>query len=215
MSLSAVAYLEKNKVASTKAWLVLIEVTMPDTTVFRVCANSENVTWPVTSGDLYTAFPFEIDEIGDSSKGEVPSVGLRVSNVARILEPYLEDQDGLIDSVVVIRVVNSTHVTTPSQGSGVNNNTPEVELEYEIIDSNADSMWVNFTLGAMNPFNRRFPRSKVWKNICRYKHFKGDRCQYAGAETSCDRSLDTCRNTMNNSINFGNCPGVGTKGIYV
>jgi len=222
MTLSAVAYLEKNKMASSKAWLILLAITFPSSYVLRVVANNEDVTWPVTAGNLYTAFPFELDDIGDSSKGEVPSVGLKVSNVSRVLEPYLENEDGLIDSTVKIYVVNSTHVTTPSKGTGINNDSPEIELDFEITDSTADEQWVTFTLGAMNPFNRRFPRSKVWKNVCRYtgttgsvNGFKGSRCQYAGAQTTCDRTLYTCRTVMLNSINFGGFPGVGTKGVYV
>jgi lambda family phage minor tail protein L len=215
MTLSAGAYIEKNKLSSTNAWLVLLKITMPNTTVIRIVANSENVTWPVTAGNIFTAFPFQLDEIGDTSKGEVPSVSLKVSNAARILEPYLEAQDGLVDSTVNIYVVNSINVTTDALGAGVNNNSPEIELEYEIINSSADIMWVDFTLGSMNPWNKRFPRNKVYKNICRYNDFKGDRCKYAGAQTSCDRSLYTCRTVMLNSDNFGGFPGVGTKGTYV
>jgi len=216
MTLSATAFIEKNRLASPNAWLVLVRVVMPDDTVFRVCANNENVTWPVTAGDIYTAFPFDLDEIGDSSKGEVPSVALKVSNVTRFLVPYLEDQDGLVDSVVTIYVVNSLNVTLGADRVvGVNNNDPEIELEYDVINSSFDAQWVTFTLGATNPWNKRFPRNKVHKNICRYYDFKGDKCQYVGAQTSCDRSLYTCRNTMDNSEHFGGFPGVGTKGEYV
>ena len=215
MTLSAGAYIEKNKLSSTNAWLVLLKITMPNTTVIRIVANSENVTWPVTAGNIFTAFPFQLAEIGDTSKGEIPSISLKVSNAARILEPYLEAQDGLVDSTVNIYVVNSINVTTDSLGVGINNANPEIELEYEIISSFADIMWVNFTLGAMNPWNKRFPRNKVYKNICRYNDFKGDRCKYADTQTSCDRSLYTCRTVMLNSENFGGFPGVGTKGTYV
>ena len=216
MTLSATAYLEKNKLTSTKAWLVLLKITLTDDTEIFLVANTEQVTWPVTNGDTYLAFPFELDEIGDSSKGEVPSVGIKVSNATRSLEAYLEEYDGMVDSIVKIYVVNSTNVEIPSDpGAGVNNVTPEIELEYEIINSNADNMWVSFTLGATNPWNKRFPRNKVMRNICRYKDFKGDQCQYGGGQTSCDRTLDTCRTVMANSVNFGGAPGVASKGIYV
>jgi len=217
MTLSAGAYLEKNKLATDSVWLVLLEITMPDTTVMRMTNNSENVWWPATQvpGNLYTSFPFEIGEIGDTSKGEVPSVSLRVTNVARVLEPYLDDQDGLVDSNVDIRIVNSIHVLTPTKGSATYNDVPEIELNYDIVESSSDSQWVEFTLGASNPFNKRFPRNKIYRNVCRYRWFKGTRCQYAGAQTSCDRTLKTCRDTYSNSINFGGCPGVGSKFIYV
>jgi len=215
MALSPTAFFEKNKLASTHAWLVLLKVVMPDDTPFRICANNENVTWPVTDGDEYLAFPFEIDEIGDSSKGEVPSVVVRVSNVTRFLIPDLEDQDGLVDSVVTIYIVNSTNVILgANRVIGVNNSDPEIELEYEVINTSYDIQWVYFTLGATNPWNRRFPRNKVYKNICKHYDFGGDRCGYDGAETTCDRSLYTCRNVMNNSENFGGFPGVGAKGEY-
>jgi len=215
MTLSAGAFIEKNKLSTDQAWLVLLEITMPDATKLYVVANSENVTWPVTSGHEYLAFPFDLDEIGDTSKGEVPSVGLKVSNALRMLEPYLEAQEGLVDSEVVIRIVNSINVTTTALGAGVNNPTAEIELTYNIIATVADSMWVTFTLGSVNPWNKRFPRNKMWRNTCRFKEFKGALCKYAGAETSCDRTLETCRDTMANSINFGGAPGVGSKGVFV
>ena len=139
MELSAGAFIEKNKMASANAWLVLLQITMPDDTVFRVCANNEDVTWPVTAGNVYSAFPFEVDEIGDSSKGEVPSFSIKVSNITRTLIPYLEDQDGLIDSTIKLYIVNSINVTTDALGAGVNNSSPEIELDYDVTDSNYDA----------------------------------------------------------------------------
>lgn len=214
MTLSAGAFIEKNRLSTTFAWLVLLKVTMPDATVLRIVANSENVTWPVVSGNLYTAFPFELDEIGEDSTGDVPSIGLKVANVARVLEPYLEDQEGLVDSTVVIRIVNSMHVTTATF-TGTDNPSPEIELTYQITATNSDSMWVTFTLGSLNPWNKRFPRNRIWRNTCRFKAFKGSLCKYAGVETTCNRTLGICRETMANSINFGGAPGVGSKGLFV
>ena len=219
--LSAASYIEKNKLASPNVWLVLLKITMPDSTILRLAQNTELVIWPVTNGDTYVAFPFDLGDSGDSSKGEVPSVNLRVSNVTRILESYLEDQDGLVDSLVNIYVVNSLNIYTPSKGWGTHYDYPQVELEFKIITSSADRQWVNFTLGGPNVYDKRFPKNKVYKNICRYRGalgtengFKGARCQYAGPSPVCDRSLITCR-ALGNSINFGGFPGVGTKGVYV
>lgn len=217
MTLSAAAYIEKNKIASDTSWLVLLDITMPDTTLLKITSNSEDVWWPATviPSNLYTSFPFELGEIGDASKWEVPSVSLKVSNVTRYLESQLDAQDGLVDSNVEIKIVNSINVVTPTKSSGTYNDIPEITLNYDVVSSSSNSMWVEFILGASNPFNKRFPRNKIYRNICRYRFFKGARCQYVGAETSCDRTLDTCRNTYNNSINFGGCPGVASKGIYV
>ena len=217
MTLSAAAFIEKNKLASNEAWLILLDITMPDTSTIKVVSNSENIWWPGTSlpGNLYTAMPFELGEVSDTSKTEVPSISLRLPNATRFLEPYLDAQDGLVDSSVDIKIVNSIHVLTPTRALGAYSVTAEIELNYDIVGSSSDSMWVDFVLGAASPFNKRFPRNRIYRNICRYREFKGDRCQYVGAETTCDRALDTCRSTYDNAEFFGGCPGVGSKGIYV
>ena len=214
MTLSNAAYLEKNKLASTGAWLVLLTIKTVGGTIFNICNNTEDVIWPVTDGDTYIAFPFKIDDIEETAK-EVPQVVIRVSNVSRIMQGYMEDEDGMVDAEVSLRVVHTTHVTTDTLGVGINNATPEVSLFWEVMDSHVDSMWASFVLGASTPYRLRFPRSRMLINYCRYRNFKGARCQYSGVETTCDRSLGTCRDTYNNSIHFGGAPGVGSRGIYV
>jgi len=215
MTLSAVAYLEKNALSSTGAWLVLLEIKTVGGTTFRIVQNTEDVTWPVNDGNEYIAFPFELDEIGETSKGEVPQVVIKVSNVSRVMQTHMEEEDGMVDAEITLRVVHSTHVTTASLGGGVHNATPEVTLNLDILDSGADSLWASFILGANNPFRMRFPKNRVMKNFCKHKIFKGGRCQYTGDEVDCNRALTTCRNIMNNSENFGGAPGVGRKGVYV
>jgi len=215
MSLSAVAYLEKNKLASTGVWIVLLKIQTPKGIIIRICANTEDVIWPVTGGDTYIAFPFELDEIGESSKGEIPQLTIRVSNVSRVMQSYMEAEDGMVNSEVIIRVVHSTHITTASKGVGIHNLNPEAIAYYDIIDSNVDNQWASFILGASSPFRMRFPRNRVLRNFCRYKVFKGAQCKYVGVQTTCDRTLYTCRNTMKNSNNFGGAPGIGSGGTYV
>jgi len=220
MALSATAFLEKNKLASAGNWLVLLKLTLVDDSIIRICRNSEDAIWPVTDGDTWTAFPFELDEIGDSSKGEVPQFTVKIANASRAMQAYNEAYSGLVDSDVQIQVVHSTNVTTATLGAGVNNPDPEIDLYYKIVASHSDNLWASYTLGATNPYKMRFPRGRVMKHFCRYKDFKGDRCQYDGADTSCDRTMATCRlkinlDALSNIKNFGGAPGVGSTGIYV
>jgi len=220
MSLSATAFIEKNKLASEYSWIVLLKVTFPDSTIIRICKNVEDITWPVTAGDIWTAFPFELDEIGDSKKGEVPQVVVRIGNATRAIQVYMEAYDGLVESEVDIMVVHAKNVTSATLGAGANNSNPEIELNYRIVGSHADNMWASFVLGASSPYNLRFPRGRVLRNFCRYYDFKGGRCGYDGADTSCERTLAACRLKINldsssNEARFGGSPGVGTKGIYV
>jgi phage-related protein len=238
-TISSFGILEKNKLATTTVWLLMLEITVPGISEpIRITSNNESVTW---RGEPWIAFPFELDDISEESKGEVPRVNLRVSNVTRSMESYLQDFDlytktnGYAPIEVKIYVVNnhgafSSGVVTDSTASGavtettvsgaftdelydIVNPDPEVEHVFELMNPKTDSMWATFTLGASNPFNRRFPQARILKNHCRFI-FKDAWCGYAGGQTTCDKTLTRCR-ALSNSIRFGGFPGVGSGGIKV
>lgn len=203
LSLSAAAIVEKNVLANTGAWILLLEITLPDTTVIRVCNNTSNIVWP-TGTNTWTAFPFELQEMSDESKNVVPAVTVRVGNASRAMQAYMEAADGGVDSDVRILLVHSAHLDLL---------TAEVEYNFKVIEAHADNLWATFVLGASNPYNKRFPRNRCLKNFCRYKVFKGDRCGYAGIETACDRTLTRCIALANNA-RFGGFPGLSSRGRY-
>ena len=175
-SLPAALIFEKNRLATPSAWIILLEITLPDSTVLRFARNTEDITF---SGDLYTAFPFEIDTVGQSSKGEIPTVRLRVSNVTQLIQPYLEDLDGGIGSVVKITVVNSDHLSE---------NYTELEMTFDVIACNSTSQWVTFTLGAPNPLRQRFPLDQYIAMHCRWRFNRPSgnypECSYSGKNLS-------------------------------
>jgi len=166
-----------------------------------------NVKIVPSASYTWTRFPFELDEIGENSKGEVPGFEVRVGNTTRIMQTYMEMEgnEGGVGSEIVLYVVNTNFLFEPDA---------EVTLNFEVKDSSCDDMWAHFTIGAPNPFNNRYPRNRLLKNFCRYDVFGGDRCQYAGAETSCNRTITRCR-ALGNSNHFGGAPGAGRRGIYV
>ena len=92
-SLSAVAFIEKNKLASNMAWIILLKVKTVTGTVIRICRNTEDVTWPVTNGNVYTGFPLELGDTGESSESEIPSMTINVGNASRAIQAYLEAED--------------------------------------------------------------------------------------------------------------------------
>lgn len=209
LTLSSIAIEEKNKLATDSVFLVALAITIPGVAQpVRVVRNSANLTW---QGHTWVAFPFELDELGDEAKGEVPQVAIRVSNVARTMEAYLQAYDlycknnGFSPILVNIYVVNTKAVTADG------NCDPEVEHLFELKQPKTDSQWATFTLGAANPFNNRFPKNRIMKNQCPFV-FKGTRCGYGGADSSCNKTLDDCRD-KNNSDRFGGFPGVGYGGI--
>ena len=260
LTLSSVAVEEKNKLATASVFLVALEITIPGTAEpVRVVQNSENITW---QGETWVAFPFEVSELGDTSKGEVPKVTIKVGNASGVMGNYVRQYDayckaerlfsdrcqdlrgqhpgdhgqgghrdqpgpGATATVVctghrfssgqsvciagagqteynglqTVTVTGANSFTYPVAGTPATPATgtitsslasPEVEYQLELKQPTSDRTWASFTLGASNPFARRFPQAMILKNHCRYR-FKGARCGYAGAETACDHTLARCR----------------------
>ncbi len=161
--------LEKNKVASNSAWLVLLEIKLNnvENTTFRLVRNTEDIVY---KDETYTAFPFELEPATLDSKGTIPSVELKVSNISHILQPFLLELRGGVGSTVLITVVNSALLTE---------NFSELEMEFLITGTYTDRSSVVFRLGAINPLLQRFPLYKYIGQHCRWK-FQSVECGYTG-----------------------------------
>lgn len=195
MTLPLALRLEKNKLISTAPWLVLVAITLPDTSVIRIVKNTEDVPF---GGNVYTAFAFELGDQRASGDGKVQSLSLRVANPARAFTPYLEEYEGLVGCSLVLSLVHADNL-----GSDYT----DLILNWEIMATTVpDEEWIEFTLGAESPIRRRFPLYVITPLSCNWL-FKGVECAYAGVATTCDRTLDNCR-TLNNSGRFGGRPGV-------
>jgi phage-related protein len=248
-TLSSFGILEKNKLTSNTIWLLMLEITVPGVAEpIRITSNNENVTW---RDESWIAFPFELDDMGEDSRGEVPQVSLRVSNVSRTMEAYLQDYDiytkanGFTPIAVTIYVVNnaasfSSGVVTDTTADGavtettsdgaltdelydITNPDPEAVYQYELMSPKTNSRWATFTLGASNPYNKRYPMQRMMKSHCRHR-FKDVMCGYAGVGSTCDKTLYTCRTftdsayhdppmSTGNSGRFGGFPGIGLRGL--
>ena len=238
-NLSSIAIVEKNKMASTSSWLLAAEITIPGLAEpVRIIQGDQSVTW---RGVAWVAFPFIIDPIGEESKGEVPQATMRVSNISRVMEAYLQDYDtytkanGFSPITVTIYLINtlfevSQGVITDSTEWGAATDTeeegaytdalynianpePEAQFDFEMLSPRTDCWWATFTLGAASLFNKRFPPHRILRNHCRFA-FKSVLCGYTGATTTCDKTLGTCR-SLSNSARFGGFPGVGLGELRV
>lgn len=203
LNLSAAATLEKNKVSSTGAWLILLEFDIPGTGDIRLTSNNENVFWPESGGNLYTAFPFTVEDVREDSSGALPSFSIKVSNVTRALVPYLEETDGFKDASVRIMVVHSDHLDLT---------TAEIDEEFDVLGVGVDEMWATLTMGAPSPMRMRSPKDRYLKDHCRFK-FKSARCGYSGTATLCDRTFKRCK-ALGNSARYGGFPGID-GGVYI
>jgi len=195
--------LEKNKLEGDNPWLILLDIYVDAYTTLYLVRNNEDIVFQTNT---YVAFPFEIEASVQKSKGELPTIGLKVGNVTRAIQAHLEATDGLIGNEVTLRVVNSAYLSE---------NYAELTETFEILNCVADAMWVNMTLGFPNPMSRRFPLYRYLAEHCRYVgHFKSKECGYTGADTTCSGTLTACR-LKGNSERFGGFPGLGKGGIRI
>lgn len=205
--LSPAAYVEKNALGSTGVWVIFLEIFIPQLNDYiRVCSNTEDMFW---DGKLWQSFLFSFDEIGDHAKGEIPQFVVRVCNINGTVESYIEQADGATGSVVRLLVANTN----------IASNIPEVELEFRVKSSSVDNKWASFTLGVANPY-AILVGQRLIRTGCRFtgpdgskNGFKGPRCKYAGAQTSCNKTLSRCRE-LGNSLNFGGAPGIGIGNTF-
>ena len=201
LDLSAAAKLEKNKLEQDGCWIVLLEIVISTDLSIYLCRNTEDITW---NGQKWLAFPFDLGEVNEDSKGEIPTTTLKVSNITRSIQRKLEEYNGGVGMTCIIRVVNSEHLELTE---------PEVEIDMIVKSTDCDNEWVTFNLGTDALLNYRYPQRKVLKDFCPFK-FKGVECGYTGALSSCDHTLFQCR-LHNNSARFGGEPGITQGGMYI
>jgi len=207
-SLSANLVAEKNKLHSTDPWLILLDITLSDSTVIRLVRNTEDISY---GGNTYTAFPFDLSMVESNATGQIPTVTLKVCNITRFLTPYLESLDGGLESTVVITIVNNALLSEDYS---------ELEMEFNVIGCDADAYWVTWTLGMANPINRRFPLYRYLANHCAWTFTGGAavgvnvECAYVGAFTTCNRTLSDCV-ARGNTARFGGFLGMQSDGIRI
>jgi len=201
ISLSSQAIIEKNKLTSTGAFIVLLKVTFDSTSVY-LCRNNEDITW---NGETWSAYYFQLGDINETKEGELPTVDLNIWDINRVLTPTLADYAGGVGTSVDIYIVNTALLSETD---------PLRHETFNISEVSIDSMnKITFRLSVANLATRRSPKNRFLKTHCRYKEFKGSHCGYSGSETECDRTFARCKE-LENQMRFGGFPGVGQTGIF-
>ena len=195
-TLSALSTVEKNKLTTDSAWIYLLEIQFD--TVIRLCSNNEDLSW---NSQTWQAFPFELDTIGDTGKGEIPSVIVRVSNVSGEIQQIVEAADGASGIPVIIRVINSESTLSDEN---------ELELEFVVDKPDYDELWMTFTLTGSNCLTRRVPRWRYLKNFCRFAvNYGGVECGISAATKitypDCDGTKEQCTE-RGNASRYGGFP---------
>lgn len=211
VSISIASALHKAKIASTSPWYVLLSLSPAPEAVLRLARAPEDVTF---QGTTWVAFNFDFDAITDASTGQLTTLTLRVCNVNRLVQSYLEQYDGGIGATVHLRVVSAEDL----------HSDPSIYMEFVVTECSADSEWATFTLGADNPMRQIFPSKLYLKDSCIWRYntpamqaahdAKGAQCGYTGGLATCNKTLTDCR-AHANSARFGGFPGIDSAGFRV
>lgn len=175
--------------------------------VIRIINNNEDIVWPVSLGYVWQAFPFDIDEISESSKGETAQFSIKVSNVSNIIGDYVRQYDvyikenGFAPLEVTLYVLNTLDL---------DNTTPAFEYQLTLSSVSISSQEVVFTVSAKDLFRARMPMHRMFPNLCRFK-YKSALCGYTGFQQTCNKTLKQCRE-YGNSQRYGGFPAIGNQG---
>jgi len=180
--LSSALIQAKNEIESDEAWLVCLDLISPDNeTELYLILNTEDVT---IDEQLYQAFPFEIDEISENSTGGIGQFILKVSNIDRVIQGYIE-QDATFGSGWLCRI--SVYHTSQLGGS------PEIVHDFLSLNCTCDINFASFSIGVDNPLMAIFPRQKYSAGLCQRVFKDGLGCDYSGEETECNKTIDDCK----------------------
>ena len=160
-----------------------------------------NVTF---AGVTYTKFPVALDFISENNKGLIDTVRLTVANVSRLIQSYLESYD-LRGKKVIIKTVWANQLS---------DSNAYIEDIFYIDSYSADQRDVVFTLTSkFDVLDIELPLRRYSRNYCGWK-FKGTECGYVGAETSCNKTKQRCKQ-LSNYQRFGGFPSIQSNRIIV
>ena len=224
MALSTNLILAKNRTQNPDPWLVLIKITLTDvgSTEIRLTRNNENVFFNDGGGnEEYTAFSFTLSTKTQTSTGEISHLELQVSNITRLIQPYLEDLDGAIGSTVKVMVINYDNLTATPNGKVAE--YADLIQEHDVLSAKSSTQWVTFILGAPSPLRRPFPPDKYLAQNCAWQFdtatTPSPECNYRVSgdglgKTVCKRTYGDCVN-HGNEVRYGGFLGLQTGGIRI
>ncbi len=209
---------EQNKLATSGAWIWLLEIETPTTAYagnplrytndnHAISAGVFGRVWPTAGGDTYTTMPFNMDDVEASLDGKFGEFKLYIGDLALSgdLRTRVSATAGLVGSIVRLRVVHSNHLDLTD---------PAIDESAEVLSCERMLNAVVLTLGIPSLLSRRFPRDRYVPGFCRHK-FEGALCQYLTPRLP-DGTLHIA--TSNNVVftpNLGTVEGYPVNNIYM
>ncbi len=173
--LNAAYITEQNKIASSGAWIRLLEIATAGLTPVTLyyANNNEVVSW---GGEQYQPISFSMDDVSFSTSGVFPEYKLSIGDVAlnSDLRTRIKSNSGLVGSTIRLMVVHSDHLDLT---------TPAIDETAEILNCELTAEAVIFTVGIPSLLSRRFPKDRYVPGFCRHK-FGLALCQYVQSSFS-------------------------------
>lgn len=158
----------------------------------------------IFGGTVYARFPIKHEFVAENNQGQIDQVKITLANVSRLIELYLEQYD-FRGKKVIIRTVWADQLSDPDA---------YIDDVFYIDNYTADQSNVEFTLtGKFDVLGVDLPARRYARNYCVWK-FKSAECGYAGAELTCDKTQQRCKQ-LGNYQRFGGFPSVPTRRIYI
>lgn len=152
----------------------------------------------------YLKFPISHEFVAENNQGSIDQVKVRLANVSRLIQSYLEQYD-FRGKKVTIRMVWANQLSDPDA---------YIDDIFYIDNYTVDQNNVEFTLtGKFDVLGVDLPARRYTRNYCAWK-FKSVECGYTGAETSCNKTQQRCKQ-IGNYPRFGAFPSVPTGRIYI
>lgn len=193
---------EKNKLSNQPIHLFTVHDYDGASNNLTYAAYPEAVTY---DGVTYNPFPISFDSIKENNQSQIDTVTIKVSNISRTIQGYLETYN--------FRGLKVTIKTVWANQLGDSN--AFIDDIYYIDSYSADQNDVDFTLTSkFDVMDISLPRRRYLRNYCQWK-FKSDECGYAGVETECNKTKQDCKDNKENLSRFGGFPSINQKGIFI
>jgi len=158
----------------------------------------------IYNGVTYTRFPITHEFVGENNQGQIDQVKVRLANVSRLIQLYLEQYD-FRGRKVIIRTVWADQLADPDA---------YIDDIFYVDNYTADQNNVEFTLTSkFDVLGMDLPARRYARNYCSWK-FKSAECGYMGVELTCDKTKQRCKQ-LNNYQRYGAFPSVPTRRIYI
>lgn len=180
---------QTNILSLEDALLWFFDIRRDSTNVSQYVRDRRDMTF---LSDTYTKKAITFEPPAADGGGTLQNFKISLDNTDLTQSAYLEN-DKYFDQDVEVRIVSVGSLSTSADS---------IVFRGIVVSANANESDVVLICGTYNLRNITVPNDLIYAKSCRFV-FKGYLCKYAGGETTCDHSVQTCLDVMSNRISFG------------